>query len=360
MRYTLEIQKLLYQIEDNKNLTPKDKVKLFKQAADIADSNDDIEWGYDIRLQLIRECFALASGTELVTEFTWILNAYESHPDWFDENDFLWEYKWVLGELYRNHEVPLEQINTIMEDFKTRLQRNGFSLQPYYDRLFDEYTILEEPEKAGKYLKLRKSVPNDDMGNCPACLLDGEIDYLLLTDKFDEANHRSQPLIDKQIGCTHVPARTFCTLFYYANKIGNKKEAARYYDLAEEIINKLIDDNDESMCTSVGRMICYLFETDEKKAWYYLEKSLPWSFESNPYTRYKYYLYVYEGLLKYKGESINLDLPDSFAPYNKDNVYRIDELITYFKYEASLLAEAFDKRNGCNVFTKQLMLRIKS
>ena len=355
MKYTLEIQKLLYQINDNKSLTPKDKVKMYKQAADIADANDDIEWGYDVRVKLIQECFALASGNELLTEFTWLMNAYENHPDWFDENDFLWQYKWVLGELYNNPDVSMEQIRNVMEDFKSRLERNGFSLQPYYDRLFDENTLLENFAEAKKYLDLRNNAPDDDMGNCPSCLLDNEIDYLLAIGKFDEACTRVQPLIDKLISCSHVPARTYCSIMYYADKLERKEEAVRFFDYAEEAMKQIIEDNDESMCSSVGKMICHLFRAgEEQKGWDYFEASLLWYFESNGQLQFEYAVAVWEGLLKLSTEIVNLELPTNFALYNKECVYRVDDLRNHFKSEAESLATAFDKRNNSDVFIKRL------
>ena len=54
MRYTLEIQKLLLQTQ-NDNLHPREKANLLKEAIRIADENEDVEWATELRLDLIYE-----------------------------------------------------------------------------------------------------------------------------------------------------------------------------------------------------------------------------------------------------------------------------------------------------------------
>lgn len=353
MKYTLEIQKLVFEVEDNKSLTPKDKVRLLKQAAAIADANDDIEWGYDIRLQLIRECYFIANSTDLVNEFSWILNAYEMHPDWFDESDFLWQYKWILGEMYSNPQVSMEQIQAIMEDFKTRLQRNGYSLRPYYDRLYEEALVLQQFDKAKEYLDLRNAAPDDAMGSCPACTLDNELDYYLMTGRFDEAYHRAQPLLSKQIACTHVPARTFCALTWYAEKAGKPDLAAELFERAEAEMDRL--QNDENLVTPVGTLIGYLLAHTPDKAWSYLEKSFPWYLDDDAYARYDYACHLLEGLQAVDSPTVvTLHLPTDFEGYNPQHTYTVASLRDYFMQEARKQAAAFDARNGCPAFTRRL------
>lgn len=344
MKYTLEIQKLLFQVEDNKSLTPKDKVQLLRQAAFLADDNDDIEWAYDIRLQLIRECYYIASSTDLVNEFSWILNAYEEHPDWFDESDFLWQYKWILGEMYNNPDVSMEQINHIMDDFKNRLQRNGYVLRPYYDRLYEETLILGDYDKAKEYLDLANEAPDDQMGSCSACRLDSELDYYLYRGDFNEAYNRAQPILSKQVSCTHVPARTLCALTYFAEKAGKSQLATELFDRAHEEMEKLI--NDENMVVAASMLIGYLLPKEDEKGLFYLEKSIPWFMEDDGYSKYEYSCYVYEGLSTLDPDKIiKLNLPAEFPLYNQEGKYTIQQLSDYFLNEARKWGDALDKRN---------------
>ncbi|NDV59809.1 hypothetical protein [Bacteroides sp. 519] len=357
MIYTLEIQKIIYQVENNKSLTYKDKVQLLKQAAVIADDNDDVEWGYDIRMQLIHECYFLPSDNELVTNFSWILNAYEQHPDWFDENDFLWEYKWILGSMYNNPEVSMEQIETILEDFKNRLTRNGHGLRAYYDRLYTETLSINKYDQAKEYLDLRNTCPQDDVDNCVACTLDYELDYYLETGNFDEAYNRAQPLLNKQIHvhtCSQVPARTFCTLLYHAQKNGKHELAAELFSKGE---NEMEEQKENPNLISYGGMlISYLADKDKEKTLKYIQRYLPWALDTDGYTKYDFYYYLVEGLkLLLKTEkTISLELPTEFELYTESGVYDIETLKDYFYQKAYELAEAFDKRNNCDAYLSRV------
>ena len=94
MRYTLEIQKLLLQTQ-NDSLHPREKANLLKEAIRIADENEDVEWATELRLDLIYELNLLSADAEEITVFSKILDDYENHKDVIKEDDLLWKYKWI-------------------------------------------------------------------------------------------------------------------------------------------------------------------------------------------------------------------------------------------------------------------------
>ena len=69
MRYTLEIQKLLLQTQ-NDSLHPREKANLLKEAIRIADENEDVEWATELRLDLIYELNLLSADAEEITVFS--------------------------------------------------------------------------------------------------------------------------------------------------------------------------------------------------------------------------------------------------------------------------------------------------
>ncbi|MCD7900486.1 MAG: hypothetical protein LUH22_11600 [Bacteroides sp.] len=356
MKYTLEIQKILYQVEDNKSLTHHDKIQLLNQAAAIADYNDDIEWGYDVRMQLIHECYFSTSDDELVTNFSWILNTYDQHPNLFDENDFLWEYKWILGAMYNNPDVSMEQIKAILEDFKTRLVRNGHGLRAYYDRLYTEALSIKNMKKAKEYLDLRNVQPQDDVDNCPACTLDNELDYYLETGNFDEAYNRAQPLLNKQIyvsTCSQVPARTFCTLIYYAEKAGKHELAAELFEKGEGDIEQ--EKENQNLTSYGGMLVCYLANKDKVKMRKYLERYLPYTLKADGFSKYDFNAFLAEAFGRLQDEkTISLDLPEEFELYSPDGVYNVKTLQEHFYQKAYELAETFDKRNQTTTYVDRI------
>ena len=116
MKYTLEIQKRLLQVE-NGNLSPHEKALLLKEAIRIADENDDPQWAVEMRLDLIYELNLLSQAEEEIAVFSRILDDYENNKDLISENDILWKYKWICGAAFDVPEVSQSQIDAILEDF---------------------------------------------------------------------------------------------------------------------------------------------------------------------------------------------------------------------------------------------------
>ena len=65
MKYTLEIQKLLLQAQ-NKNLHPREKANLLKEAIRIADENEDVEWATEMRLDPVSYTHLTLPTSDLV------------------------------------------------------------------------------------------------------------------------------------------------------------------------------------------------------------------------------------------------------------------------------------------------------
>ena len=147
MRYTLEIQKLLLQTQNN-NLHPREKANLLKEAIRIADENEDVEWATELRLDLIYELNLLSADAEEITVFSKILDDYENHKDVIKEDDLLWKYKWIWACTFDLPEIPMEQVQAIGEDYKTRILRNGYSLRSYYHRWSVECVWMRQYDKA--------------------------------------------------------------------------------------------------------------------------------------------------------------------------------------------------------------------
>lgn len=226
MKYTLEIQKLLLRAQ-NDNLHPREKANLLKEAVRIADENEDIQWAVEMRLDLIYELNLLSADAEEIAVFSKILDNYENHKDLINEDDILWKYKWIWSCTFDLPSIPMEQVEAVGEDYKTRILRNGYSLRTYYHRLSVEYTKMREYTKAKDYIDKMLAEKMDDL-TCEACELNFMLDYYLETGQFEEAYNRAQPLISKQISCYEANLRAYLKLAYYAYKAGEAGDSGGY------------------------------------------------------------------------------------------------------------------------------------
>ena len=132
-------------------------------------------------------------------------------------------------------EIPMEQVEAVGEDYKTRILRNGYSLRSFYQRWSVECTWMRQYDKAKEYIDKMLAEKMDDQ-SCEACELNFMLDYYLETGKFDEAYSRAQPLINKQVTCYEANLRAYLKLAYYAQKAGKPDIAADMCTRAEEAL----------------------------------------------------------------------------------------------------------------------------
>lgn len=346
MDYALQIQKLLLRKE--KLSSPLDRITLLKQAINLADAHNDIEWGFDLRLDLIRDEKDTSHCDESLPAFTWILDAYDKNPEMFDEEDFLWEYKWMLGSVRRNSSISLEQIESIAEDFKTRLLRNGYSLRPYYTAKAHLAFFLNSPADAKKYIDLRNQEVRDEMSNCRACELDDDVELEMRLGNLEKAITVGNSMLTKKVTCTHMPFSCYCTCVKYFMKAGDTEKALEYFRKAEADLSEL---SDTSQISEIGIMIRFLTDYDREKAWTFFEQHAHWNVDSEDFLDFLFSINVLP-LLKGEGSRV-LNVNPSLEWYREDNTYDLKEVYNYYYKKAKDLAERFDKRNGSGYFGEQ-------
>jgi len=354
MNYNLEIQKLLLKVDAATH--PDDKINLLKQAIQIADANNDLDWGFDLRIDLISQEKDTSHCTESFPAFTWLLNTYDTNPDLFNEDDFLWEYKWMAGSARRNVNISREQVEAIMDDLKTRLERNGYTPRGYYSVMIYWNLFIGDVEKAKEYLKLRDATPRDRMSNCPACELDTKVELELIEGNFDKAIATATDLINKKLTCGVMPLVTFCNLTYYLSR-ANDPRAGIYFARAEEEFAE-VEENDTSLLSNISDLLPYLYKNNEERAWEYFQKYADWEPGAEDAIVYDFSKSVLP-LLK-KGGSKKLDMNPKLPYYRQDGIYDLDELYNYYYGKAFDLASRFDKRNGTDEFVSGIKQTIEA
>ncbi|MEC4112774.1 hypothetical protein VSO92_01425 [Myroides pelagicus] len=339
MNYNLEIQKILLKVEQMEKFS--DKVVALKEAIQIADQHNDIDWGFDLRLDLIRNERNTSRCEESFPAFAWILATSDKNEGYFEESDFLWEYKWMFCSAYRNVSIPLEQVLEIGEDLKARLTKNGYSLRAYYNVMTGLHLHLRDYAKAQEYVALADNEVIDDMTNCPACELDTKVEILVDLGKMEEALAKAQDLINKKLTCYSMPFQTFCCFAYNLYLLEDDR-ATTYFDKALEEYYAH-DKYDSSVGYSMAQLICYMHATNHPDTWTFFSRVAEWQLGAEDVHIYSFARYM-SVITKGKGE-VNLALSPQLPYYRADGVYDISVLHAYFKQLAFEYADAFDRRN---------------
>lgn len=352
MDYNLQIQKLLVQVDGE--LSVENKAILLKQAINIADSHNDIEWGYDLRLDLMDICSGVAKNTDALPAFVWLLDATDRNSDLFDEADLLWKYKWMIDSAARNSKISMEQINSITADFKIRLQRSGYSLRSYYGILVSIGFITENMLMTKSNIALREPCEFDDMSDSASHDLYDRILYHLMVDEIDEALALHNEMVKKS---TQNLGNMFAINSCYAEyltRTGRLSEAERFIASAEKNLADMQGDKECWLMVTLSSLIYAFNVTDVEKAWRYFEQYAHWFEEGEEYDMLIFGLNMLP-LLKRGGER-KLDLKPHVPYYNNNGVYNVSQLFDYFYTITNALAQAFDERNGNDSFKKQLQI----
>ncbi|WP_437919467.1 hypothetical protein [Sphingobacterium sp. LRF_L2] len=349
--YTLKIQRIINQIDRVDNTV--EKVKLLTQAIQIADENEDIEWGYDLRLELINNEIDLAFSVESLPAFAWILQAYDENPTLFSEDDFLWQYKWMMSELYDNPDVSREQIDAALIDFQNRLERNGYGKRAIHNEELSDALVQKDLGAIGRALQLVNMQERDDMSDCQACEMDAEVSAILLREGYDKAYAKALPLIERQFTCAHVPLRTSVNLAYAGFKNNQFEKAQRMAEEAEQEVYK--KEKDSSIMLSAIKLATYFTYVDKSKAKTWFQRYLPWADGPEDRSTFQLSCLVVEAMNLFPSEErFEFELSETHSLYPNKESYSATELAIHYSRLALRLAERFDIRNGNDNFKKQL------
>jgi hypothetical protein len=353
MLHNLQIQKILVKADTVKS--PYERVKLIKQAINIADAHNDIEWGFDLRKQIIEEEKSTSSCIEGLPAFTWMLEIYDQHPEICRESNFMLEYKWMIQAARRNAGVSLQQFESIVEDYKTRLLRNSFSLHSYYSAKAQMAFQQNKLDEAKEYLELRKSEKRDDLSICVACEMHDLVEYEFLAGNIEEAVSIGADIFSGKECCKYIPFQTVCVAVNALAKQGLGNSAEQLLKIAEFTLGKM-EDTDMSNIGYIGKLIYFLTGRNKDKAWNMFEKYLSWSINCEDYYNFQF---SSGSLSLFKGSGTrSLTVSSEIPWYKSSGVYELPELYDYYKNQAATLADKFDARNGRTNFNDELDLRL--
>lgn len=349
MSYTLDIQKIVLKINETKVIA--DQLVLIKEAIAIADKHNDIDWGFDLRLLLINTENHTPRTVLSYPAFTWILNTSDSNEGYFEEKDFLYEYKWMYAISSGNPAITKEQLEQISTDFHKRLLKNGYSIRGYYHILAIWHQHLREYDKAMEIVKLMGEELVDELSDNPPFEHAVKTYNLLAQGKFDEAKIVARDLFANRFEFIETAFETYIVFAYEYFIRGNVNEAREYFELAKRKI-PIYDENDP--ITHFRSRIFYMYlswQFGEEDCWDVFEKFCIWENEAD--SHYSLIFTKHAMCLLKEGGTKKFNFPVSLPYYQESGEYNLEVLCDYFKDCAFDLVTRFDNRNGNNNFTKE-------
>jgi hypothetical protein len=333
--------------------SPHERIKLVKKAIDIADMNNDIEWGFDLRRRIIEEERNTSSCLDSPPAFAWILKTHEHNPELCDESSFMMEYKWIVQAACRSASVSMQELDIMFEDYKRRILRSGYSLHSYYSAKTELAFQQNRLDEAKEYMELREYETRDEISCCKACETYDRLKYKFLSEDFVDVMPIIKQLFEEKKRCKYVTLKALAT-------INNELDKYAYdYDTDDDDLYKLLEmelkkmkNTDMSIIGHIGKLIFFHTRRDKNRAWEMFEKYLPWSINCEDYYNFRF---SSGSLSLFKGSGTRALNVGPEIPWHKPSgIYELSELYDYYYNQAATLAAKFDARNGCANFTVML------
>lgn len=349
MSYTLEIQKIVLRIEETK--TTSDQLLLIKEAISLADKHNDIDWGFDLRILLINTENHTPRTVLSFPAFAWILDTSDSNEGYFDERDFLYEYKWMFAISSGSTAISKEQLKSIGDDFHRRLLKNGYSSRGYYHILSIWYQHLRDYEKSAEVVALMEAELVDEMSDNLPFELAVKTYNLIAVGKFEEAEVVARDLFANRFEFMDTAFEINAVFAYEYFKEGNER-AREYFDTACEKIPVYEESDSITHFRSRVFYMYLLWQYGYEECWSIFEQFCVWEHESDDH--YSLIFCKHAMCILKEGGKHQFNFPTFLPYYQESGNYDLKELFLYFKERTYDYAKRFDQRNGNGNFTAEV------
>ena len=251
-------------------------------------------------------------------------------------------------------QISFAQWEQMMEEFYKLVKHYHIGLRTYWWQMARFWRYIDQ-EKAYQYFQKFWKTGRDGLSDCRACERSYAVQMALMAGDRAAADEYAKPMEQKRIRfCSDTPQLYWLAYLEDALDRGNLKEAEKR---ANALYRK--GDRDKSDLSYIGAVLrCWAY-TDLERAVDLTVKRLEWTIgmwdQKKVYDFYKGAWICFRELAKGENQ-VTLKLPERFPLYQENGVYRPAELADWFYSHAQEIAQAFDRRNGSELFEQDLNL----
>ncbi len=336
-------------ISSSYGLNPRQRVNTLVRAVELADSQGDLDAGFEAREELVYASYYVPGGVELVSAFSWLLARHDEDPERFYLN--LWSYKWVVHALPSMLAVSLEQIEEVMADVETRFEASGEGPAVAAKLRMIIAEMTGEVDDVRTYMTIWREALEKRRGwlnDCGACDESSYVDALLMIGEEQQALAEGKNLIEGRSTCSTEPHFTLGTLLATARRIGPDGLATDMRKRGYRLIR-----DDPKFYSLVAKYVRDSLTTgDLNRSAELIAKHRSWG--EVPQDELSHYIFTSAArrtLLRF--EHIGKPIPNGLAD-TKANGKSADAVAKDLIAEAERLGAAFDARNGNSYYTDNL------
>jgi len=330
------------------------QVDLLEEAVRVADVHQDLDLGYESRIELVDAACWAGFPDRMLVAYTWCLAQFDRHPGRFEVFQLYWMYKWILNEVTYFLRIPRDRIDAAFEDARRRYGERGFSPRPLHQLRTTALSFMGHPAEAEEQHRKWMDAPRDSYSDCAACELSCRVDYLIEQRRDEEAVETARPLLLGRQRCKEEPGRTFSRILRPLVRLGRAAEAIPCYLKAARFTGR-----NPKFIWAAGNFLSFLGLTGNlPRGLRLVEGRFRIALETRaPSNRFDFLLglRLFLGILaETREQPLKLRLPDTFPLFRPDASYPLPDLLAWCDRELSDLARQFDARNGTDALARRV------
>ena len=215
-------------LEQARNQPIGQRVALSEQAVALSD-----ELGYEnlramARLNLVEAYEYSNSGPKMFAPFNWVMQRYEQGRPWFDDelrHQFLWELKWMTGDLLEYPEIPLARIEENLRTTYRIYAAAGEGLGPVHQSAFRLARHVRGVRGAEREFETWLASERTDLSDCIACEPAERALYRVQQGRWQDALDFAIPALASGKTCAEEPSNLYSLVVEPLLALGRGDEA---------------------------------------------------------------------------------------------------------------------------------------
>lgn len=202
-------------LEQAESLSGPARVTVLEQAVRTADELGYEDLGGQSRLRLVEAYERASSGPRIFTPFTWLLQRYEQRRSWFDEEQrfqFLWQLKWMTGNLFSYPEIPLARIEENLATMYRIYSEAGEGLGPVHGSAFQLARHVRGVWGAQREFEDWVASDRTHLSDCAVCEPSTRARYRVQQGRWQEALDVALPALASGRTCSEEPSTLYATV----------------------------------------------------------------------------------------------------------------------------------------------------
>lgn len=273
------------------------------------------------------------------------------HPEAVDSENYVWNLKWLTGNMPSYPEVPFERIRQAEDEYERELREIGGSPRTAIYLRWKNALETGRMEEAQSLLPEFQSLWQDWHADCSACEANSLVRDALYRDDHATAEERAADILSGRLYCAEVPHVTLAHLSLSAELNGEAEKAAAYHKKGYRRVRSNV-----TFVAETGLHLAYLAAIgDHDRALRVLKTHAGWLEQNRtPIAHYRFFIgaaAACQALAEKRKRPVKLDLPAKWLSTLGDQPLSLTALADHFEKEGRSLSAAFDRRNGNSWYT---------